>query len=214
MHDDKIIPAPVLRRLPTYLSYVKTLQKNGEEFVSSTKIADYMGIDATQVTKDLSHTSLSGKTRVGYRVENFVEILDDILGFNKINNAFIVGVGSLGGALLQDNGLQNFGLNIIKAFDNDKTKVGQKIKDITILHIDEFRGMPKQHNVEIGIITVSAENAQTIADLMVAWGIRAIWNFTPARIKVPKYIVVENTMIYTNLAILFNKLSALQVAGE
>lgn len=204
----KIVPTPVLRRMPAYLSYVRTLQKQGEKFVSSTKIADYMGIDATQVAKDLSHTGISGKTRVGYEVDAFVEILDDFLGFNKNNNAFLVGAGSLGGALLQDEGLRNFGLNIIKAFDTDKTKVGVKINEIDILHLDDFRGMPESYQVKIGIVTVPAEHAQNVADLMVAWGIRAIWNFTPARLKVPDHIVVENTMIYTNLAKLFNRLNA------
>ena len=175
-------------------------------FQSSTRIAEYMEIDATQVTKDLSHTGISGKTRVGYEVDTFVETLDDFLGFNKINNAFLVGAGSLGCALLQDKGLRNFGLNIQKAFDVDKSKIGTKINDVEIFHVDQFRGMPGECNVAIGIITVPAECAQNVADLMVAWGIKAIWNFTPARIKVPAHIAVQNTTIYTNLAILFNKL--------
>lgn len=99
-NDSKVVPVPVLRRMPAYLSFVKTLQKQGEKYVSSTRIAEYMEIDATQVTKDLSHTGISGKTRVGYEVDNFVEILDDFLGFNKINNAFLVGAGSLGCAFV------------------------------------------------------------------------------------------------------------------
>ncbi len=132
--------------------------------------------------------------------------MEDFLGFNTMKNAFLVGAGSLGGALLHDEGLKNFGLNIQKAFDIDKSKIGTKINGIEIYHIDQFRGMSAECNVAIGIITVPAECAQGIADLMVAWGIKAIWNFTPARIKVPTYIAVQNTTIYTNLAILFNKL--------
>lgn len=208
--NKKLVPLPVLRRMPAYLSYVKTLQKQGEKVVSSTKIAAYMGIDPTQVTKDLSHTGISGKTRVGYEVDGFVELLEDFLGFNRLEPAFLVGTGSLGGALLQDRGLLNFGLQIIKAFDSDKMKVGERINDVEVFHIDDLRGMPEADGVEIGIVTVPAEYAQSVADLMVAWGIRAIWNFTPARLKVPENIVVENTMIYTNLAVLFNKLSGLR----
>ena len=165
-----------------------------------------MGIDATQVTKDLSHTSISGKTRVGYEVDSFVEVLEDFLGFNKVNNAFLVGAGSLGCALLQDEGLRNFGLNILKAFDVDPAKVGTRVNDVEILHLDRLQGMPAKYNVAIGVITVPAECAQEVADLMVGWGIKAIWNFTPARLKVPGNIAVQNTTIYTNLAILFNKL--------
>ena len=202
----KIVPVLVLRRMPAYLSFVKTLQKQGEKYVSSTRIAEYMGIDATQVTKDLSHTSISGKTRVGYEVDSFVEVLEDFLGFNKVNNAFLVGAGSLGCALLQDEGLRNFGLNILKAFDVDPAKVGTRVNDVEILHLDRLQGMPAKYNVAIGVITVPAECAQEVADLMVGWGIKAIWNFTPARLKVPGNIAVQNTTIYTNLAILFNKL--------
>ena len=80
------------------------------------------------------------------------------------------------------------------------------MNDIEVFHIDQLRTMAAERNVVIGIITVPAEHAQNVADLMVAWGIRAIWNFTPARIKVPSHIVVQNTTIYMNLAILFNKL--------
>ena len=206
MKEDSSVPVPVLRRMPSYLVFVKTLQKRGEKYVSSTRIAEYMDIDSTQVTKDLSHTGLTGKTRVGYEVDSFVRVLEDFLGFSKVDNAFLVGAGSLGSALLQDKGLAAFGLNIEAAFDVDDAKVGTKVNDIEIYHIDEFRAMAAERNVVIGIITVPAEHAQNVADLMVAWGIKAIWNFTPARIKVPSHIVVQNTTIYMNLAILFNKL--------
>ena len=206
MKEDSSVPVPVLRRMPSYLAFVKTLQKRGEKYVSSTRIAEYMDIDSTQVTKDLSHTGLTGKTRVGYEVDSFVRVLEDFLGFSKVDNAFLVGAGSLGSALLQDKGLAAFGLNIEAAFDVDDAKVGTKGNDIEIYHIDEFRAMAAERNVVIGIITVPAEHAQNVADLMVAWGIKAIWNFTPARIKVPSHIVVQNTTIYMNLAILFNKL--------
>ena len=210
MSKVKKVPVPVLGRMPSYLSFVKTLQKMGEKYVSSTRIAEYMGIDSTQVTKDLSHTGLSGKTRVGYEVDSFVTVLEDFLGFNRLDNAFLVGAGSLGSALLQDQGLSAFGLKIEAAFDVDRAKIGTKVNGIEIFHIDELRTMAAEKNVVIGIITVPAENAQNVADLMVAWGIKAIWNFTPARIKAPSHIVVENTTIYMNLAILFNKLYNLE----
>ena len=206
MQKSKNVPVPVLRRMPAYLSFVQMLQKQGEKYVSSTRIADYMEIDSTQVTKDLSHTGLTGKTRVGYEVDSFVSVVEDFLGFRGVDSAFLVGAGSLGCALLQDKGLAAFGLRIEAAFDVDKAKIGTKVNDIEVFHIDQLRTMAAERNVVIGIITVPAEHAQNVADLMVAWGIRAIWNFTPARIKVPSHIVVQNTTIYMNLAILFNKL--------
>jgi redox-sensing transcriptional repressor len=188
------------------LAYAEGLLRKGQLFVSSTQIANYMNIDPTQVTKDLSYTTIVGKTRVGYEVKAMVDVLSEFLGFTIMDNAFLVGAGSLGSALLHDSGLSHFGLNIIAAFDVNSSTIGKKINDIEVFHIDQFRDLSQEMNVVMGIITVPAENAQTVADLMVAWGIKAIWNFTPARIKVPEDIIVQNTTLYSNLAIIFNKL--------
>ncbi|BAX79373.1 MAG: redox-sensing transcriptional repressor Rex [Labilibaculum antarcticum] len=200
------VPEPTIRRMPSYLAYAEGLLRKGQQFVSSTQIANYMNIDPTQVTKDLSYTAIVGKTRVGYEVKALVDVLSDFLGFTIMDNAFLVGAGSLGSALLHDSGLSHFGLNIVAAFDVNSSTIGKKINDIEVFHIDQFRDLSQEMNVIMGIITVPAENAQTVADLMVAWGIKAIWNFTPARIKVPEDIIVQNTTLYSNLAIIFNKL--------
>lgn len=200
------VPEPTIRRMPSYLAFAEGLSRKGQQFVSSTQIANYMNIDPTQVTKDLSYTAIVGKTRVGYEVKALVDVLSDFLGFTIMDNAFLVGAGSLGSALLHDSGLSHFGLNIVAAFDVNSSTIGKKINDIEVFHIDQFRDLSQEMNVIMGIITVPAENAQTVADLMVAWGIKAIWNFTPARIKVPEDIIVQNTTLYSNLAIIFNKL--------
>ncbi len=200
------IPEPTLRRMPTYLAFAEGLKRKGQQYVSSTQIAGYMGIDSTQVTKDLSYTSIAGKTRVGYEVDVMVEILNDFLGFSSMDKAFLVGAGSLGTALLHDSGLKKFGLDIVAAFDISNARIGKVFNDIEVFHIDQFRDLAQELQVVMGIITVPAENAQTIADLMVAWGIKAIWNFTPTRLKVPDDIIVQNTTLYSNLAIIFNKL--------
>lgn len=204
--SERIVPVPAINRMPFYLAFVKRLKRAGKEFVSSTLIADYMGIDSTQVTKDLSYTDIVGKTRVGYEVDSFITILNDFLGFSKMDSAFLVGAGSLGSALLHDTGLLHFGLDIDTAFDVDPEKVGKRVNGIDILHIDQFRDMAAAKNVNIGIISVPVDHAQTVTDLMVAWGVKAIWNFTPCRLKVPEGIIVEDTMMYSNLAVLFNRL--------
>lgn len=203
----RVVPVPAINRMPFYLAFVKSLKRSGKEFVSSTLIADYMGIDSTQVTKDLSYTDIVGKTRVGYEIESFITILNDFLGFSKTDSAFLVGSGSLGSALLHDTGLLHFGLDIDSAFDVNPDIIGQIINNVEIQHIDQFRDMAAAKNVKIGIITVPVAQAQSVADLMVAWGIKAIWNFTPSRLKVPEGIIVEDTMMYSNLAVLFNRLN-------
>lgn len=200
------VPEPTLRRLPWYLSNVKLLKQRGERYVSSTQISKEINIDSSQIAKDLSYVNISGRTRVGYEVDTLIEVLENFLGFTRLHRAFLFGVGSLGGALLQDSGLSHFGLEIVAAFDVNPNLVGTKLNGISIYHTDDFERMMKEYDVQIGVLTVPIEIAQNITDTMVAGGIKAVWNFTPFRIRVPENIVVQNTSLYAHLALMFNRL--------
>ncbi len=211
MSDNKntsreLLPEPTLRRLPWYLAYVTMLKSNLVEYVSSTQIAKELNVDASQIAKDLSYLNIKGKTRIGYKVASLEKELRDFLGFKKIHNAIIMGVGSLGAALIQDSGLSRYGLNIIAGFDINPQIVGQKINGVTIYNSDELEVRRKQFKAEIGIITVPVDKAQDVADMMIASGIKALWNFTPVRIRVAEGIVVQNTSIYSHLAVMYNRL--------
>ena len=107
------IPEPTLRRLPWYLAFLKLMKGKGETFVSSTQIAKEINVDPSQVAKDLSFVNISGKTRVGYDICALVDVLEYFLGFTAQHKAFLFGVGSLGAALLQDTGLNQYGLEIV-----------------------------------------------------------------------------------------------------
>ena len=111
------VPEPTLRRLPWYLAYTKLVQQAGESYLSSTQIASNIAVDASKVAKDLSYVQISGRTRVGYDVNELVNVLETFLGFTNSHKAFLFGVGSLGGALLHDDGLNQFGLEIVAGFD-------------------------------------------------------------------------------------------------
>ena len=204
------LPKPSLRRLPWYLAYVKLLKDKGEEYVSSTQIAKEINVDASQIAKDLSFINISGKTRVGYEVNSLVEVLENFLGFTNVHKAFIFGVGSLGAALLQDSGLAQYGMNVVAGFDVKKELAGTMINGIPVYHISEFEQKQKELGANIGILTVPVERAQEATENMIAGGIKAIWNFTPFRIRVPKHIVVQNTSIYAHLAVMFNRLNNLK----
>lgn len=204
------VPEPTLRRLPWYLSNVKLLKQKGERFVSSTLISKETGIDASQIAKDLSYVNISGRTRVGYEVDTLIAVLEDFLGFTNIHKAFLFGVGSLGGALLRDSGLAHFGLEIVAAFDINPELLGTCLNGIPIFHPDEFECKRAEYDVRIGVLTVPIEIAQSITDKMVAGGIKAVWNFTPFRIRVPEYIVVQNTSLYAHLALMFNRLNCIE----
>ena len=204
------VPEPTLRRLPWYLSNVKLLKQKGERFVSSTLISKETGIDSSQIAKDLSYVNISGRTRVGYEVDTLIAVLEDFLGFTNIHKAFLFGVGSLGGALLRDSGLAHFGLEIVAAFDINPELLGTCLNGIPIFHPDEFECKRAEYDVRIGVLTVPIEIAQSITDKMVAGGIKAVWNFTPFRIRVPECIVVQNTSLYAHLALMFNRLNCIE----
>ena len=201
------VPEPTLRRLPWYLSNIKLMKEKGEQYVSSTQISKEINIDASQIAKDLSYVNISGRTRVGYNIDALIEVLESFLGFTNMHKAFLFGVGSLGAALLRDSGLHHFGLEIVAAFDVNPELVGKDLNGIPIFHSDDFEAKMKEYDVNIGVLTVPIIIAQEITDKMVDGGIKAVWNFTPFRIRVPENIVVQNTSLYAHLAVMFNRLN-------
>lgn len=203
------VPEPTLRRLPWYLAFAKLVQASGELYLSSTQIAKNIAVDASKVAKDLSYVHISGRTRVGYDVNELVRVLEEFLGFTKSHKAFLFGVGSLGGALMHDNGLGQFGMGIVAGFDVKYELVGTSINRIPIHHVSNFKELQKKTGVNIGILTVPVDKAQETAEMMIEGGIQAIWNFTPFRIRVPENIIVQNTSIYAHLAVMFNRLNEL-----
>lgn len=202
-----IMPEPTLRRLPWYLAIVTTMSKAGIEFVSSTRIAEESNVDASQIAKDLSFLNIKGKTRIGYEVSSLEKELREFLGFMKSHRAIMVGSGSLGGALIHDSGLQRYGLEIVAGIDVDPAIVGSDIAGIHIYHPDDMERVITSNGVTIGIIAVPANSAQDMADRLVEAGIRALWNFTPRRLRVPKDVVITNTSIYSHLAVMYHRLS-------
>ncbi|MBR5600509.1 MAG: redox-sensing transcriptional repressor Rex [Bacteroidaceae bacterium] len=203
------VPEPTLRRLPWYLSVCRLLKQQGEQYVSSTRLSKETNIVASQIAKDLSCVNIVGRTRVGYEIDNLLSVLEDFLGFTRVHKAFIFGAGRLGSALLNDKGLRQFGLEVVAAFDTNPRVVGSNVAGIPVFHINELEAKMKRYDVRIGILTVPIDRAQEVADKMVVWGIKAIWNFTPLRIRVPDDIVVQNTSLYAHLSLMFNRLEGL-----
>lgn len=201
-----MLPEPTLRRLPWYLAYVTLLDNLHVEYVSSTQIAKELNVDASQIAKDLSFLNIKGKTRIGYDVHKLVKELADFLGFKKKHNAIVIGAGSLGAALMQDKGLSQYGLNIVAGFDVDPALIGNCVCGIPVYDIAQLKEKLKEYNASIAILTVPVEHSQDAANIAIECGIKAIWNFTPFRIKAPANIVIANTSIYAHLAIIYNRM--------
>ncbi len=201
------LPEPSLRRLPWYLAYVDILRQTGAETVSSTQISRALNVDPSQIAKDLSLLNIKGKTRIGYDIADLSSALSEFLGFRKRHKAFVMGCGSLGSALMQDKGLSNYGLEIVAGFDIRTDLAGKKVSGVPMYLIGDMRRIQEEEQASIGILTVPAVKAQEAADFMVAAGLKAIWNFTPYRIRVREGIVKANTSIYAHLALIYNRLA-------
>lgn len=202
-----LLPEPTLRRLPWYLAYLSTLRNASVEYISTTKIAEALDVDPSQIAKDLSFLGIRGKTRIGYQVDALESALRDYLGFGQSHNAIMMGAGSLGAALIADSGLQRYGLNIVAGIDIKPDIIGSVINGVRIYGTDDAAWLVKSLDIKIGIIAVPVESAQNASDTLADAGVKAIWNFTPSRIRVHEGMVIANTSIYSHLAVMYNRLS-------
>ena len=202
-----LLPEPTLRRLPWYLAYLSTLKNRHEAYISTTRLAEALSVDPSQIAKDLSFLGIRGKTRIGYEVTALENTLRDFLGFDRCHNAIMAGAGSLGAALMADSGLEHYGLNIVAGFDSNPAIAGRSICGVPVYDPGQLDSLVKSLDIKIGIIAVPVEAAQEVADALVAAGVKALWNFTPTRIRVSGEVVVANTSIYSHLAVMYNRLA-------
>jgi redox-sensing transcriptional repressor len=201
------IPQASLRRLPQYHHYLIDLEATGARQVSCSIIGRDLNCVPVQVRKDLQYTGIVGKPKTGYSIRELIEAIETFLGWNKVNEAFLVGAGNLGTALLGHERFSRFGLRIVAAFDTDPEKIGQRIYEKAVLPLDKLAELAPRMGIHLGIITTPAKAAQSVADEMVKAGILAIWNFTPYRLRVPSHIFVHNEDLYSSLASLSWKLA-------
>jgi redox-sensing transcriptional repressor len=201
------IPQPSLGRLPQYHHYLVDLSAKGIGRVSCSMIGRDLNLVPIQVRKDLQYTGIIGKPKTGYSVPELIQAIETFLGWNNVNEAFLVGVGNLGTALLGHERFSKFGLQIVAAFDSDPAKVGLWIHDKAVLPLDKLGDLAQRMSIHLGIITTPAQVAQDVADELVKAGIQAIWNFAPVKLRVPAHIIVHNEDLYSSLASLSWKLA-------
>ncbi len=204
---EKEISKSVLKRLPGYLAYLKSIPDGEQVHISATALANALGMGEVQVRKDLAKVSDGGRPKIGYLRESLIEDIEQFLGYDNTTDAVLIGAGKLGQALLDYVGFEAYGLNILAAFDVDPaldvTQVGKPV-----LHMDKLESFCKAHKVLMGIITVPAAHAQDVCDRLIRSGIKAIWNFAPTHLDVPEHILVQNENMATSLAVLSMHLQA------
>ena len=195
---DKKISEKVINRLTLYHCILTDYIEQHIEYISSKQLAVLLKIDDSQVRKDISVLNNPGKSNVGYIVKELKSSIEKTLGFSKNKKAFIIGAGNLGMALAKYDNFQNYGLNILALFDNDKEKIGKVINNKMILDISKLPNLSRKTNVDIAILTVPRKYAQIMADYLVKANIKYIWNFTPTVLVVPENVQVWNENIMGN----------------
>ena len=205
--ERKEISKAVLKRLPGYLSYLRTIPDGSSPYISATSLANALGMGEVQVRKDLAMVSDGGRPKIGYLRESLIEDISQFLGYDNTTGAVLVGAGKLGQALLGYSGFSAYGLNILAAFDS-KPVEGISQEGRPIYSMEKMESFCRTNKVLMGIITVPAEYAQEVCDQMISCGIKAIWNFAPTHLDVPSNILVQNENMATSLAVLSMHLQA------
>ena len=205
--ERKEISKSVLKRLPIYLGYLKSLPKGTATYISATALANALGMGEVQVRKDLAQVSDGGRPKIGYLRESLIEDINQFLGYDNTTDAVLVGAGKLGQALLGYSGFDDYGLNILAAFDIS-VQNPQTVDGKAYLPMEDLKDFCYDNKILMGIITVPAASAQQVCDKMIDSGIKAIWNFAPVHLDVPEHILVQNENMATSLAVLSMHLQA------
>lgn len=199
--ERKEISKAVLKRLPSYLAYLKGIQDSSTPYISATALANALGMGEVQVRKDLAMVSDGGRPKIGYVRENLIEDIEQFLGYDNTTDAVLIGAGKLGLALMGYKGFQEYGLNILAAFDRNP-KMEKTDEGKPVYSMDSLEKFCRDNKVLMGIITVPGEGAQEVCDKLIACGIKAIWSFAPAHLDVPNHILVQYENMATSLAVL------------
>ena len=198
-----LIPNPAVRRLSLYLRQLEAFKRKDRRTISSKQLGESLNLTDAQVRKDLAYFGQFGHPGIGYRVDELIAKVKQILGTDKTWNVLLAGAGNLGRALIAYRGFDAKGFRLAAVFDNDPTKVGEKIGDFTIQPLTELSATIAQSNIRLAILAVPADVAQDLADQLVASGIRGLLNFAPVSINVPP----ENALNAVDLAVQLEQIS-------
>jgi len=197
-------------RLSRYYRSLVHLETQGLKMVSSKELARRDGITPAQVRKDLSCFGQFGTRGQGYSVSELKGVISRILGLYRTWNVALVGAGYLGVSLITYREFKTQGFHIVAAFDNDANKIGKKRKDVTIQDIRALPRVVRELHIDMAMVAVPKDAAQTVVDLLVRSGLKMILNFAPVSLKAPPGVIIRNV----NIAIELEALSYRLASGE
>lgn len=190
-------------------------KRKGVQYINSNDIANSLNLNNEMVRKDIfAFSSKNGVPNKGRNIDQLILDIKNCLGYGSINNALLIGVGSLGKALLNYIGFEHYNLNIVAAFDSNKDMIGKTINNVKVYDIDELKEVKRLKKASIGIICVPKSEAQGVAVKLVASGVEAIWNFAPTKLDLNDDIIVSNMDMAESLADLAHRLYIKNIKKE
>ena len=209
----KTISRNQLMRMPIYRNYLQDKLRKGVKEISAPVMARELKLNEEKVRKDISLvSSQEGKPRQGRDVELLIQDIEEFIGYNARTNAVLVGVGHLGSALLAYQGFSEYGIDICMAFDANPERDGEVIAGKRVYYTKNMSMLCRIMDIKIAIITVPAQYAQGVCDVLIDAGVKAIWNFAPTHLIVPSDVVVYNENMAASLAVLSR--SIIEEKGE
>ena len=199
MDKKRGISMAVIKRLPKYYRYLRELDKNDVDRISSKELSEKIGFTASQIRQDLNCYGDFGQQGYGYNVKELLYQISVILGLNKEYNTVIIGAGNIGQAIANYNSFNKMAFNLKGIFDVNVKLIGLKIRDIEIKDMDEVEEFLRKENIHIAIICVPKNRAQGVADIVTRNGVKGIWNFAPIDLKVNDEVIVENVHLSESL---------------
>ncbi len=199
MNKNKKVSMAVIRRLPKYYRYLSELKSKDIRRISSYELSKLTGFTASQIRQDFNNFGGFGQQGYGYNIEELHKQLGSIIGIDRQHDGIIIGAGNLGQSIANYKDFDQAGLNIVGIFEKNPRLVGFKIRDINIYDLYDLEDFCKERNIEIAVITTPKEDAQEVADRVIANGIKSIWNFAPVDLKTPDDVVVESIHLSESL---------------
>ena len=189
----------IIRRLPRYRRYLGYLQTKGIKKISSNELSEMIGYTASQIRQDLNTFGEFGQQGYGYEVDRLYKEINKILGLDREYKTVVVGCGNLGQAITNYTYYYKIGFNIIGLFDANPKIVGNVINDVEVMDSADLEEYVRREKIDIGIICVNRENAQKVADELVAGGVKGIWNFAPIDLNIPENVALESVHLSDSL---------------
>ena len=197
--EQRKISRAVISRLPRYYRYLGDLLEAGVERISSNDLSKKMQVTASQIRQDLNNFGGFGQQGYGYNVKYLYTEIGKILGLDKDHNFIIIGAGNLGQALANYASFERNGFILKSLFDVNPRLEGVTIRGIPVRMLDELEGYLQENEIEIAALTLPKSKAEEVADVLVANGIKAIWNFAHTDLTLPKDVIVESVHLADSL---------------